>query len=162
MRKLITIFLIVLIICCSVYFLIPIEKIESFDYAVKTESEDGSVTMITNKLECKITVNRNVIKNNNVKVALNFNNELWHLENSQYNDISIKYSDRPYSIDNHFIDSKGDSNITMWGYLFKDLEDMILFVDDTRTNIKIYVSAKNEDDIKRIDKKLYEIMRQQQ
>jgi len=161
MKKLITTFLIIVLVCCSVYFLIPIKEVESFDYVVKTESEDGSVTMTTNKLECEITINRNVIKDNNVKVVLNFNNEFWSLENDQFNDISMKFSDRPYSIDNHFIDSSGDSHITMSGFLFKDLENMILFVDDADAKYKIYVSAKNEEDVKRIDKKLYEIMRHQ-
>jgi hypothetical protein len=102
-----------------------IVMIENEDYLLKTQN--NSTHFITGKTDYEIRVNRKIISDNDINVILKFNNKLYHLRNSYYNNLAIKYSDRPYLIDNHFIDENANSIVTMWGFLSKNLEKMILY-----------------------------------
>jgi hypothetical protein len=130
-----------------------IVMIEKEDYLLKTQN--NSTHFITGKTDYEIRVNRKIISDNDINVILKFNNQLYHLHNSYYNNLAIKYSDRPYLIDNHFIDENGNSIVTMWGFLSKNLEKMILYVEYNSEKCVLYMPAADENDVKEIHRKIF-------
>jgi len=155
MKKTTLIIMIIVTISCSLYFLVPVTNIKNVDYILKTQKE--SANFITGKTDYEIKVNRNILEDNDVSVKLNFNNQLYHLRNSRYNNVILKYKykDRPYPISNHFIDENGYSIVTIWGYLSKDLENMVLYVEYNNEECTLYIPAVDEKDIKEIQRKIF-------
>lgn len=152
MKKIIVSVIIVVVLTSSLYFLVPKRNIMNVDYVLTTQK--NSLEFIKGKLDYEINVNRNIISDDDVSLVIKINNTVYHLHNSHYNDFLVKYSNRPYSISNHDIDTNGDSVTTMWGYLSKDLEKMVIYVNNEEEEYSLYIPAVDENDIKDIQNKI--------